>query len=88
MSVRRSAFDTTGPGRLRHRIRVAAPLIVQGALMAGVAWWISQSLFGHGTPIFAATAALICLTGGVGGRGRQAVDLFVGVLAGVLVGEA
>ncbi|WP_319461958.1 FUSC family protein [Micromonospora sp. RTP1Z1] len=83
----RSAFDTAGPGLLRHRLRVAAPLIAQCALMAGLAWWISQSLFGHATPIFAATVALICLTAGMGGRGRQAVDLFVGVLAGVLVGE-
>lgn len=87
LPARRSAFDIRGPGLLRHRLRVAAPLIVQGGLMAGLAWWISQSLFGHGTPIFAATAALICLTAGMGGRARQAVDLFVGVLAGVVVGE-
>ncbi|PWR17169.1 hypothetical protein DKT69_01695, partial [Micromonospora sicca] len=85
--ARRSAFDTAGPGLLRHRIWMAAPLILQCSLMAGVAWWISQSFFGHGTPIFAATAALICLTSSMGGRGRQAVDLFVGVAAGVVVGQ-
>ncbi|WP_334491066.1 FUSC family protein [Micromonospora sp. CPCC 205711] len=76
-----------GPAVMRRRLRVAAPLIVQCAVLAGGAWWISQSLLGHPTPIFAATAALICLTAGMGGRGRQAVDLFVGVLAGVLIGE-
>ncbi|MGC5020268.1 hypothetical protein [Micromonospora sp. DT47] len=87
-SARRSAFDIAGPGLFRHRMRVAAPLIVQCALLAGAAWWIAQSLFDHRTPVFAATAALICLTVGKGGRGRQAVDLLVGVLAHTACGHA
>ncbi|MFF5171581.1 aromatic acid exporter family protein [Micromonospora sp. NPDC000089] len=86
-TLRRSSLDIAGPGVFRHRLRMAAPLIAQCAVLAGLAWWISQTLFGHQRPIFAATAALVCLTAGLGGRGRQAVDLLVGVGTGVLVGE-
>ncbi|MEH0980859.1 FUSC family protein [Micromonospora sp. CPCC 205556] len=84
--ARRSELDMVGPGLFRHRMRVAAPMIAQSALLAGAAWWIAQTVFDHESPIFAATASLICLTAGMGGRARQALDLFVGVLSGVLVG--
>ncbi|MGN9915415.1 FUSC family protein [Micromonospora palomenae] len=83
----RSAARSVVPALLPHRIRMALPVIGQCALTAGAAWWIAATLFGHQAPIFAATGSLICLSAGMGGRGRQAVDLFVGVLAGVAVGE-
>lgn len=44
-------------------------------------------MFGHSRPVFAATAAVVCLAAGLGGRARQAVDLLVGVLIGLLSGQ-
>ncbi|SCG40507.1 FUSC family protein [Micromonospora inositola] len=83
----RSALDAASPGPLRHRLRQAVPVIAQCSVTAGAAWWIAGSIFGHQAPVFAASAAVVCLAAGVGGRGRQAVDLLAGVLAGVAVGE-
>lgn len=52
-----------------------------------MAWWLASTLLDHPNPVFAATAAIICLAGGKGERGRRAVDLLAGVIAGVVVGE-
>ena len=75
------------PGPVARRLASAWPTVVQSALGAGVAWIIARGLLGHRQPVFAATAAIICLSAGTGGRGRQAVDLLAGVVAGVLVGD-
>ena len=75
------------PSAVRSRVRAALPLVVQCALGAPAAWWIAEDLLGHPRPVFAATAAVICLAAGIGGRARQAVDLLVGVVVGVGVGE-
>jgi hypothetical protein len=83
----RSALDAVSPGPVRQRLRQAVPVIGQCAITAGVAWWTAAIVFGHGAPVFAATASVICLAATVGGRAHQAVDLIAGVLAGVAVGQ-
>jgi len=55
---------------------------------AGIAWFISVRLLGHDHPIYAAMTALVCLAPGLPSHGRQAIYVLVGVLTGVLVGEA
>jgi uncharacterized membrane protein YgaE (UPF0421/DUF939 family) len=57
------------------------------AVGAGVSWWLAQHLFGHPQPVFAAVAAVVCLSPGLPSRGRQAVDMMLGVVTGVVVGE-
>lgn len=74
--------------RSSGRLRGAWWQILQAAVAAGVAWYISSELLGHRQPIFAPTAAVVALAANVGGRGRQAVEMLVGVAVGVAVGEA
>ncbi|MGP5726242.1 FUSC family protein [Arthrobacter rhombi] len=87
----RQAVSTTvkvaGPASTWRRLKSGLPAIAQCGLAAGVAWWLASALWGHPNPVFAATAAIICLAGGKGERGRRAVDLLAGVIAGVVVGE-
>ncbi len=87
----RRAVSTTvkvaGPASTWRRLRTGLPVIAQCGLAAGAAWWLASELLDHPNPVFAATAAIICLAGGKGERGRQAVDLLAGVIAGVVVGE-
>lgn len=89
--LRRSASATARyahPVSVGRRLAEMLPVIAQCGAAAVVAWWLAATVLGHRQPVFAATAAVICLAGGKGERARQAVDLLVGVLAGVLVGEA
>ncbi|MBM7847398.1 FUSC family protein [Arthrobacter roseus] len=87
----RQALTTTaraaGPASTWRRLSDALPVVAQCGIAAGVAWWLASTLLGHTFPVFAATAAIICLAGGKGERARQAVDLLAGVVAGVAVGE-
>ena len=76
-----------GPVSVGRRLAGMSPVIAQCGLAAVVAWWLADILLGHQQPVFAATAAVICLAGGKGQRARQAVDLLAGVLSGVFVGE-
>lgn len=75
------------PQSVAHRVRGSLATTVLCAAGAGAAWAIAESLLGHQRPVFAATAAVICLAAGTGGRGRQAVDLLAGVFVGVVVGQ-
>jgi uncharacterized membrane protein YgaE (UPF0421/DUF939 family) len=60
--------------------------IAQSALAAGAAWEIALQLPDHGRPFFAPIAAVIGLGAQRGRRGRQALEMIVGVVAGILVG--
>jgi uncharacterized membrane protein YgaE (UPF0421/DUF939 family) len=73
--------------RARERVdlRVLAR-IVQSALAAGAAWEIALQLPDHGRPFFAPIAAVIALGAQRGRRGRQALEMIVGVVFGILVG--
>lgn len=58
------------------------------AIGAGIAWALAHILFGHPQPVFAAVATLVCLAPGLPSRGRQAVNMMLGLVTGILVGEA
>jgi uncharacterized membrane protein YgaE (UPF0421/DUF939 family) len=58
------------------------------AVAAGVAWWLARRLYGHEQPTFAGIAAIVCLAPGLPNRGAQAVNMMLGLMVGILVGEA
>jgi sugar porter (SP) family MFS transporter len=61
--------------------------IALAAAAAGAAWEIALRVpGGHGQPFFAPIAAVIALGAQRGRRGRQAVEMIVGVGIGILVG--
>jgi hypothetical protein len=62
--------------------------IAQSALAAGVAWELALQIPGHGQPFFAPIAAVIALGADRGRRGRQAIDMMLGVSIGILLGAA
>ena len=66
-----------------ERIRPAAAQIVEAGAAAGAAWAVSRYALGHRAPAFAPIAALISLTATVGERGRQAVELILGIVVGI-----
>ncbi|MBB3809944.1 FUSC family protein [Pseudochelatococcus contaminans] len=57
------------------------------AIAAIVAWVISQRLLGHPLPLFAAITALVCLAPGLPNHGGQAVNMLLGVITGIVIGE-
>src|SRR5215216_496241 len=80
--------------RVRHRLRSGAVLlrgawvqILQTALAACGAWFLSVLLLGVERPTFAPIAAVICLGLAVGERGRRAVELTLGVAFGVAIAD-
>jgi hypothetical protein len=75
----------------RARSRLNLPVvgrIAQSALAAGAAWEIALQIPGHGKPFFAPIAAVIALGAERGRRGRQAIEVMVGVTIGILLGAA
>lgn len=79
-------------GRLqRARQRLTLPVlgrIAQSAAAAGIAWELALQIPGHGQPFFAPVAAVIALGADRGRRGRQAIDMMIGVAFGILLGAA
>lgn len=73
----RSRFDLPVLGR-----------IAQSAVAAGVAWELALQIPNHGQPFFAPIAAVIALGAERGRRGRQAIDMMLGVTLGILLGAA
>jgi uncharacterized membrane protein YgaE (UPF0421/DUF939 family) len=72
--------------RLR-RLGRTAPLLVQSAVAAGLAYWVASELLGHEQPFFAPVAAIVGLGASYRQRGRRAVEIVVGVAIGVGVGD-
>jgi uncharacterized membrane protein YgaE (UPF0421/DUF939 family) len=75
----------------RARSRLELPVvgrIAQSALAAGAAWEIALQIPGHGKPFFAPIAAVIALGAERGRRGRQAIEVMLGVTLGILIGAA
>jgi uncharacterized membrane protein YgaE (UPF0421/DUF939 family) len=73
--------------RVRGRFdRHVLSRIAQAALAAGAAWEIALQIPNHGRPFFAPIAAVIGLGAQRGRRGRQALEMIVGVVCGILVG--
>lgn len=75
----------------RARSRLGLPVvgrIAQSALAAGAAWELALQIPGHGKPFFAPIAAVIALGAERGRRGRQAIEVMLGVTLGILIGAA
>jgi uncharacterized membrane protein YgaE (UPF0421/DUF939 family) len=75
------------PERVR-RLGRTAPLLVQSALAAGIAYWFADVVLGHYQPFFAPAAAIIGLGASYRQRFRRTVEIVVGVAIGVGVGDA
>jgi hypothetical protein len=73
--------------RARRRLdRETLGRIAQSAAAAGIAWELALQIPNHGRPFFAPIAAVIGLAADRGRRGRQAIDMIVGVGLGILIG--
>jgi hypothetical protein len=73
----------------RARSRLNLPVlgrIAQSAIAAGIAWELALQIPNHGQPFFAPIAAVIALGAERGRRGRQAIDVMLGVTLGILLG--
>ena len=70
-----------------QRWSVGWPDSLASALAAGLAWALAQQLLGHPQPVFAAVAAIVCLAPGLPSRGGQAVNMMLGLVTGIVVGE-
>lgn len=69
------------------RVRSSALPIIQCAIAAGIAWFISHNIIGHPQPFFAPMAAIISTGVSFGARMRRAVELMVGVAVGIGIGD-
>lgn len=81
-----SSLRPRAPERVR-RLGRTAPLLVQSALAAGVAFWFASEVLGHERPFFAPAAAIIGLGASYRQRWRRTVEIVVGVAIGVGVGD-
>lgn len=61
--------------------------MAQTAAAACLAWFVAVEVLGHQRPFFAPVAAIIALGVTRGERGRQAVEMMVGVAVGIAVGD-
>lgn len=62
--------------------------IFQGTLAATISWTIAKYIVHNHEPFFAPIAAVIALNASLGERGTNALRLLLGVVVGILVGEA
>ncbi|MGR6320434.1 FUSC family protein [Micromonospora soli] len=69
------------------RLRRSWLPVVEATLAATIAWILATRLMGHPQPFFAPAAALIVLGQARGQRIRRAVEVVLGVAAGVLVAD-
>ena len=71
---------------MRERWFVLRPSLLrlfEASVAAALAWWLARLIPHHHQPFFAPIAAVIAMGAPIGTRGRQAVDLLVGVLLGI-----
>jgi uncharacterized membrane protein YgaE (UPF0421/DUF939 family) len=73
--------------RLRH-VRYQAIFAVQAGVAAGISWLIAADIFDHPHAFFAPVAAVIVLSAAAERRWRRAVDLVIGVILGIAIGDA
>jgi hypothetical protein len=72
-----------GAGRVRRQGR----LILQTAFSAGGAWALALLLYPDSRPFFAPMAAVLTHTAAAGRHTRQAVELAIGVAAGIAIAD-
>ena len=70
-------------GRLRSR----SVYIIQATVGAGLAYWVAHVLFGHAQPFFAPMSAVIILGLSGGDRMKRALEMSIGGIIGVAVGD-
>jgi uncharacterized membrane protein YccC len=80
--------------RVRHRLRSGVLQlkrgwlqILQTAVAACAAWFVSVLVLGLDRPTFAPIAAVICLGLAVGERARRAIELTLGVAFGIAIAD-
>src|SRR5262249_47433768 len=66
--------------------RVVVAMLVT-AFAAAASWGLARVIAGHKSPVFAAIAAIIATSATVGRRGRQATELVLGIVLGIVVAE-
>ncbi|AIG64723.1 membrane protein [Corynebacterium atypicum] len=69
------------------RVKKRSWAITQQAVAAGAAYWVAQHIFGHQYPFFAPIAAVIILGMTGGDRLRRAVEMSLGCIVGVGLGD-
>jgi uncharacterized membrane protein YgaE (UPF0421/DUF939 family) len=72
----------------RRRLRQALWPTAQAAVAAGVAWYVAHDLLGHPQPFFAPIAAAISLSTSEIGQARRILQMVIGVMLGIGIGEA
>lgn len=70
-----------------RRMQTYLIVAVQAGLAAALAWVIAAHLVGNAEPTFAPAAAVGVIAAGYGNRARRTVELIVGVLVGIAVGD-
>jgi hypothetical protein len=79
------------PAFLRSRrlvLRQSLIRILEASIAAALAWWLAHLIPHHPRPFFAPVAAVIAMGAPTGTRGRQALDLMVGVVLGIGIAAA
>ncbi len=76
-------FASTMVGTLRATVWA----ILQTALAAGVAWYLTQDVLGHTAPFFAPIAAAVCMWATNVVRAELAIEMVVGVGLGIGLGS-
>lgn len=77
-----------GAGRDTYlRLRTYLIVAVQAGLAAALAWVVAGRLFGNPEPTFAPAAAVGVIAASLGSRARRTVELIVGVVLGIVVGD-
>ncbi len=77
----------TQAGEARRRLRSAIWPAAQAAAAAALAWLLAHDALGHAQPFFAPIAAAIALSTSGVRRGRRILQMVVGVMLGIAVGE-
>jgi uncharacterized membrane protein YgaE (UPF0421/DUF939 family) len=70
-----------------RRLRAVLWPIIQTAVAAALAWYVTHDLLGEPQPFFAPTTAVVCLSATNLLRARRAGQMIVGVALGIVLGE-
>ncbi|MCG5437400.1 FUSC family protein [Micromonospora foliorum] len=83
------------PERVRHgvlsrawRFRLYGLLAVQAGVAATIAWFVGYQFLDNPTPVLAPTTAVGIVAASMGSRLRRTIELLVGVVLGLAVGDA
>ncbi|MCO1597912.1 FUSC family protein [Micromonospora sp. RHAY321] len=69
------------------RLRLFGLLAVQAGVAATIAWFVAYQFLDNSSPIFAPTTAVGIVAAAMGSRLRRTVELLVGVVLGLAIGD-